>query len=356
MNKIYTSENPLLSIIIPVFNVEAYIDECLRSVTNQTFRDIEIILVDDGSTDSSGAKCDYWSQQDSRIVVIHKDNEGLGYARNSGMAIARGEFIAFVDSDDMVNYNTYSDCLRVVVDSAADVLYFSHQRFIDSESVCLSENIRPTSVTILSNEIDVREYMYSIVANPPASLSDRDFAVSSCMAIYRRAIIENNNLAFHSERELISEDLVFNLDYLLCASCVAYVDVPYYNYRYTEGSLTQSNHDCRIPRYIKLHNYLLSWCKKNNISVEMNCRIARMTIGHIRSGIKLLICSSRFFDLSVLRLLKQQLDDSDIQSLFKDYPWHKMPFKHAIICFLIEYKLYVLLISVMKVFSKIAAR
>ena len=97
------SASPLISIIIPVYNVKQYLRKCADSVLRQTYRHLEIILVDDGSTDSSGEMCDRLARQDDRIRVVHKRNAGLGMARNSGLDIAKGEFVMFVDSDDFVD-------------------------------------------------------------------------------------------------------------------------------------------------------------------------------------------------------------------------------------------------------------
>ena len=96
-----------VSVIIPIYKVEKYLSRCLDSVVNQTLEDIEIVLVDDGSPDSCPEICDRYAKKDSRIKVIHKKNEGLGYARNSGMLIATGEYIAFLDSDDYVSKDMY---------------------------------------------------------------------------------------------------------------------------------------------------------------------------------------------------------------------------------------------------------
>ena len=93
---------PLLSIITPVYNVEAYLDKCVQSVLSQSYRNIEMILVDDGSTDSSAVLCDKWAQEDSRVIVIHKVNGGVSSARNAGLEVASGEFITFVDPDDLL--------------------------------------------------------------------------------------------------------------------------------------------------------------------------------------------------------------------------------------------------------------
>ena len=93
-------ENDLVSIVVPIYNVEKYLKKCIDSIINQTYKNIEIILVDDGSTDNCGKICDEYTKTDNRIVVIHKKNGGLSDARNAGLDIAKGKYIAFVDSDD----------------------------------------------------------------------------------------------------------------------------------------------------------------------------------------------------------------------------------------------------------------
>ena len=97
----------LISVIIPVYNVEKYLDRCVESVVNQTYKNLEIILIDDGSTDNCLAKCDEWARKDSRIKVIHKKNGGLSDARNAGLKIAQGKYIGFVDSDDWIRCDMY---------------------------------------------------------------------------------------------------------------------------------------------------------------------------------------------------------------------------------------------------------
>lgn len=111
----------LVSIIIPVYNVERYINRCLESVCNQTYQEIEIILVDDGSSDNSGRICDSFSATDNRVRVIHKTNGGLSSARNAGLAIARGEYITFLDSDDFLSKNYVKKSLELCLMNKAEI-------------------------------------------------------------------------------------------------------------------------------------------------------------------------------------------------------------------------------------------
>ncbi len=114
-------EQPLISVIVPVYKVEQYLDKCVESIVNQTYRNLEIILVDDGSPDNCPAMCDGWAKRDYRIKVIHKANGGLSDARNAGIAVALGEFIGFVDSDDWIE-KSFFECLhKAIIRTGADV-------------------------------------------------------------------------------------------------------------------------------------------------------------------------------------------------------------------------------------------
>ena len=110
----------LISIIVPIYNVELYLEKCIESIINQTYKNLEIILVDDGSTDSCGKICDEYAKKDNRIKVIHKINGGLSDARNKGMEIAKGKYIGFVDGDDYVASDMYETLYKFSVKNSLD--------------------------------------------------------------------------------------------------------------------------------------------------------------------------------------------------------------------------------------------
>ncbi len=113
-------DEPLISVIVPVYKVEVYLDKCVSSIVGQTYYNLEIILVDDGSPDNCPATCDAWAEKDSRIKVIHKTNGGLSDARNAGMAVATGEFIGFIDSDDWIEPDFFEDLYRAILENGAE--------------------------------------------------------------------------------------------------------------------------------------------------------------------------------------------------------------------------------------------
>ena len=117
-------EQPLVSVVVPIYNVEAYLDRCIESIVNQTYKNLEIILVDDGSPDRCPQMCDAWALRDERIQVIHKSNEGLGMARNSGIDVATGKYIFFLDSDDYLAEETVYQCVISGQENNAEVILF----------------------------------------------------------------------------------------------------------------------------------------------------------------------------------------------------------------------------------------
>lgn len=130
-------ESPLISVIVPVYNVEPYLDRCVNSLVSQTYKNLEIILVDDGSTDASPKMCDNWAEKDKRIRVIHKNNGGLSDARNIGIDASKGEYIAFVDSDDWIDLNYYETLYKQLIQSNAQIaasgVILSYDDYEDSE-------------------------------------------------------------------------------------------------------------------------------------------------------------------------------------------------------------------------------
>ena len=150
----------MISIIIPVYNVENYLKECLDSVANQTYSDFEAILVDDGSTDSSGAICDEYAHCDSRFKVFHKVNNGPSSARNYGLDRAKGDYFVFVDSDDVLSYNALEVCLKVLTDNNLDAVFSPLKQFRDKTSYDCS-SIDNLNYKIVDNETCIERMLMS---------------------------------------------------------------------------------------------------------------------------------------------------------------------------------------------------
>ena len=311
-----------LSIIIPVYNVERYLDKCVQSARHQTLQDIEIILVDDESPDGCPQMCDEYAKKDSRIKVVHKKNGGLGFARNSGLEVATGEYVTFLDSDDFVDLYTYEHLYNIVTTHSLDALYYKFKRFSTENDV--QESARINEITEYKNE-DVKELMLDIIASDPSAKVDHKIHCSSCTAIYRMDIIKQNNVRFHSERELISEDLIFNLDYLRHASNVAFNNGEYYHYRVNPTSLTSTIRTDRIEKHSKLFNFIINNLLNWGILIdEGKERAIRLFIGNSRSSIcQILSCNINLKEKK--RIFKELTSFAIWKEVANKYPVNKLP-------------------------------
>lgn len=246
---------PVVSVIIPVYKVEDYLPVCVESVRRQTLEDIEIILVDDGSPDGCPALCDEYAREDSRIRVIHKANAGLGFARNSGLDIARGKWVSFVDSDDYIALNTLEACVAVGESNDVDQVRFLYETFGCVGETALREVDVTCDPTVL-REFPEKAYPFLVgmIHDNGVIKSHVKSTASACMGIYRREAIEKIGLRFLSEREMVSEDYVFNVDFAALSGGIAYMQERFYFYRQNPESLSKFRAD-RMNRTVP-------FCKK----------------------------------------------------------------------------------------------
>ena len=321
---------PKISVIVPVYNVEQYLDRCIESITNQTLRDIEIILVDDKSPDKSPQKCDDWAKRDKRIKVIHKSiNAGLGFARNTGLENAIGEYVTFVDSDDWIDLNMYSDLYLQCKKYNADIIYSGLKRIDDSEHISFLPHPQKHSIyqgckvqTIL---------LPNIIASEPHIKEDRLIQVSVDTCLFQKSIIDRWNIRFRSEREIISEDLFFHIDYLPHVHTAIVSPQHYYFYYYNEQSLSSVVRTDRFEKYKVLHAELT----KKSSSAQMQQRIDRILIGYTRSYLKKIISFPIPYKNKIL-LFSQICNDPIWNYVSKQYPVNDMFYIHKIIYKLIS--------------------
>ena len=238
--------NPKVSVIIPCYGVEKYLDRCMSSVVRQSLRDIEIILVDDGSKDNVPQICDDWALKDDRIKVVHKQNAGLGYARNSGLNVATGQYVAFLDADDFVDINMYQALYDKAIAEKADAVYCNCVMYKDEEHQFPRMDVKEEHV--FKGKDEVRKFLLDIVGPEPESPQLVKYMMSVWHSVFRRELFVENNIAFVSERELISEDLIFDIDMLTCCSRVVYVPETYYFYCDNGASLSRKVDNTRYKR------------------------------------------------------------------------------------------------------------
>jgi len=243
---------PYFSVVLPIYNVAPYLERCILSVLEQSFRDYELILVDDGSQDASGEICDAFASQHDHIRVIHKENGGLFSARNAGLEIASGKYIWWVDSDDFIEPGSLTVLYESSRKETPDIVKFNYYRIEQSRRLMESD----ARAGIYGTKERKEELMGK------AFFSAGKYCLSACMHIYRRDFLKSHGLSFVSERIVGSEDYLFNLEAIYAASSICVISDPLYHYEMRTGSLTQQYKRDLPERYCALKEELLNWYRE----------------------------------------------------------------------------------------------
>lgn len=219
--------SPLVSIIVPVYNVEAYLRECLDSILAQTYTNLEIILVNDGSTDSSGQICSEYAAKDTRVMLIDKPNGGLSSARNAGMQAAKGEYVYFIDSDDWIQPETVSACVQAMGDTNADFCFFNADSFTES-GYGIPQGYHRTRQYEPGRGLDV---LWQLCRN-------NEYHSSVPLLFFKNDFMLMGKLTFRGG--IVYEDMLFTFQAYALATKVAYVNKNFYQRRYRDNSIMTS--------------------------------------------------------------------------------------------------------------------
>lgn len=327
---------PKVSVIVPVYGVEKYLTRCVESIRNQTLREIEIILVDDESPDNCPAMCDAFAAQDSRIHVIHKKNGGLGYARNSGIELASGEYIAFVDSDDYIDTEMYECMYRAALDNKSDYVHANRYYETPEGNLLNGGNFLPMRGGRYDQQ-ELREtILYPMIGLLPHETGRKYVSCSVCWSLYRREIILGKDLRFLSERKQISEDLLFNIDYLMECNCAYVINQKFYHYMVNENSLTQSYRSDRFEKEIILFHTLEEKLKRIGIYQECEIRLYRHLLDRMRRCIKGELYGNTETG-SLRHTINGMVHCKEVEHVYEVYPIRKMQPKYSIAALLMKY-------------------
>lgn len=210
----------MISVIIPVYNSGKYIADCLDHVLAQTVRDLELLCIDDGSTDQSATILDRYARSDSRIKVVHQSNSGVSAARNAGLSLAKGEFITFVDSDDTLDPNMYAHLLELITCHSADIAHCGYRKiFLDGSS----RDVGGTNELLIQNSMEAAKCL----------LSGQHFTGGLWNKLYRSRLFEH--IRFDTELKM-NEDVLINAAIFQKAEKIVFHDVPLYHYYERAGS------------------------------------------------------------------------------------------------------------------------
>ena len=255
-----------ISIIIPVYNCEKYFVETLNSIVEQTYTNIEVLLIDDGSTDSSGKICDMFAKKDSRIKVYHKKNGGVSSARNFGIEKSTGDWISFVDSDDIIDKN-YCYSLISVTDLDVDLVIGRTISFSKNNIKLMNDDgYSGGTVDILKDNFDKQELYSSILCDNSNIIKYPH--ISTCSAkLIRKSLINSNNIQYDTNIFLY-EDAFFNMQVIKNANTIKMIDKKIYFYRLNDESSSNKFNEKMIDQYDYIYDVFTNYSNDNNLNFD----------------------------------------------------------------------------------------
>ena len=274
-------EQPSVSVIIPIYNGQKWIDSCLTSVINQDFTDFEVLLINDGSTDGTEEILRYWSAKDSRIIVYNVQNRGAAEARNYGLSKAKGKYVYFCDIDDSIDNSTLSNAYDALTKSNADMSIFGYYM----EMVDANDNVLCSKEYTLGRKAEFifsREYIDVIL-----ELWDKSLMYNLVNRLFKKAIIDKNNIRFRNM--VLGEDMEFCSRHITFCNKVVVLPECYYHYvRERKNSVTSSYREDWFNLRLAEYDYLIDYFKTNdlfneNVEEFLNRRFLERTLGCIQA-------------------------------------------------------------------------
>lgn len=250
---------PLVSIIVPVYRVEAYLSRCIGSLLNQTFTNLEIILVDDGSPDRCPQMCDQFAQNHKCIRVIHKENGGLASARLAGFLEAQGEYILFVDSDDYIHPQMVEKLINAIQRAQAELALCSY--YVVNEAGTTAKRLPYNTECISGRDAVVQDYVCPLFGTGRDGINIPGFL---WIRLMKRSLIQAS--FFGSERKFFLEDHYFDLLYADGVNTISVVNEPLYYYCFNEASLSNRYRKNKWEMYWNLYDFYVSYAKNRNLT------------------------------------------------------------------------------------------
>lgn len=328
---------PKVSVIVPVYNTEKYLRECVDSLLKQTLTDIEIILIDDGSPDNSAYICDEYAKLDSRVKVIHKENGGLSSARNVALDICQGEYIGFVDSDDFVEPTMFEELYNSAINNDSDISICALSTFSEKKIV---PKLLPFDKEIYKDS-EITEYFIVplLGENPNEKITSLDFFV--CRQLFKKEII--GNIRFKSERVYFAEDGMFDFDVYPVCKTISVVNKPLYFYRYNCDSLSNKYRENlwnMFTNYLEAEYELLD---KLGIEINdsINVRLCNLTQKFVVfSAINLGKVGCNLSNIEKKKVLNEIRLNKYVKEVLKFTSIIKQPLKVCVLLVLLKLKMY----------------
>lgn len=326
----------LVTVVVPIYNVEPYLNRCIDSIVTQSYRNLEIILVDDGSPDNCPQMCDEWAQKDKRIRVIHKANAGLGMARNTGIEYAHGKYICFFDSDDYIAPRTIETAYTAVTENSADIAVFG-SAMVDENRRVLSTKV-PEPHIYQGDEV-TQKFLPALMGEDPTTGCDAHIPFSAWSCLISMELIKRAQWSFVSEREIVSEDIYSLMELYRCVQKVVVLGECFYFYCRNGASLTQSY---RADRYMRnRHFYLkcLELCEHCGYSDTIVRRCKEPFLSNVIGVMKQEVAHYQSARDAVKRL-QTIVDDEVLQRVAWEKKMEKTNLKKALLYWSIRHKRY----------------
>lgn len=346
--------SPQISIIVPVYNAAQYLHQCLNSLLGQTYKNIQVICVDDGSSDSSVQILTEYANTDNRILIVRKENEGVSLARNAALEIATGDYLLFVDGDDWIEPDTCATALTAMQKHNTDVVMWSYIREISGES--RKKNIFDTD--ILFDQQAVKEKLYrrmiGVYGEETAKPENADALCTVWGKLYRRDIIEANGIRFHDIREIGTyEDGLFNLAVFSKISSAVFLDRHLYHYRRDIGTSLTTAYNAHMPeQWDVLFDILRKHISENAVDATFQVALNnRIVFGLIALGIN----ETEKHDgvLQTLARIKELISKPGYRAAIREFDSHYLPihWKLFFLCAKLRFSagVYLLLLVIQKI-------
>lgn len=346
---------PKISIIVPVYNTEKYLVKCLESLIHQTFENIEIICINDGSTDTSLEILKNYESMDKRIRIIEQDNKGLSETRNVGVQNASANYIMFLDSDDWIDLNACEEAYKTVIEYKADIVMWSYIR--EFETKALPKKIFNQNDKFLifeGKEVQMlHRRMVGLVGDELRVSENIDALVTAWGKVYRKDIIIKNNVKFIDTKEIGTEDALFNLYAFGYAEKIVFINEYFNHYRKDNVQSLTSNYKERLySQWEKLFSYMEAYIKGNDLGAAfqqaLDNRIALSIV-----GLGLNIMQSKMSGLNKVREIKKIISSPRHRKAYKQLTLKYFPLHWKIFYGCAKYKcglgVYLLLMCIRKV-------
>ncbi len=336
----------IVTIVIPVYNVEKYLNKAVASVINQTYKNLEIILVDDGSVDKCPQICDEWAKKDDRIKVIHKENQGLGMARNTGIENATGDYICFFDGDDYIEHDTIEKCVNVALKDKSDVVHFGHNGVLPNGKE-VRRTVPDTPEAYFEGEEIINSFLPMAVSYDAATGEHWRVNLSACMIFCSLEIIRSSGWRFVSEREIIAEDFYSIFVLYRYIKRLSVIPEVLYHYTVNDSSLTHTFKSDRVSRLIVFYNAMVKESEAYNYSDVLKIRIKTVFLNNIIAAMKQIVASSLSLK-EKLDLLRSATEDVSELKVFESYNYNGEKIQKKILFTAMKMKMSLLLFIIIK--------